>query len=1638
MEERMFNAFMNHHQQELGERIMLTTHHGRRDQHFSEFLLEIFLYEVAANIPTSKPSAFVRFDDLHYAVTIASSSMKSYGEDPEAPNQIPSEFYGLYINTAPYAPTPRDVYVYLKDEWRVSRLFKKEVTLDRTETNRSQFPLSCSLPSLTPQDHEEFQKLYSKVKPEFQDRFAAIVYGCRKYAWHHQGSGGAEVKTYGLWKIEKYTSKFNAELRRKWDMERTAAATAIIPRIPKTWAELMDRTNTAATSQLPPVDVNFNVNGDESTSSGAIGEKSKSTKKKKTKKKAAAAATNDTENTSVTSEETNFSSTTVKIPSTTASSASLVTRTAGSTIPTPSPTPKTSPSTSPTRASPILPMLPEMPPPVRDTLRKEVTEALESCYLLGVQMAIFRAKGEYDAIEVIYFQWAALHAFIMEATIGHFNDLESRRKFLLERARCKAVIANIQRGEKETQMEVRLKNAIQQSWEFNLAQDLVRHSVKLARARAIRKAAGKQSGKKENGGSTTARPTAEQNRDIPAILRDLDFFLDEYVRLFCTMTTAIPYKNAKANNIPTIVMAAARKEAKSIIMTIWNPNLPLRPALLRFLDTAVLETRIPAGIASQLIKFHDEASLEEKQNRPPLGGNQFIDDLVRSMDDEVCSDDVGVDEPDYDEPDYDDVYNMNGYYPDYGHFDDEYDDYGLDDESLEYSHDCRGENFYGRRTKVQEIDSDDDGCDDMPAAESTSTNNRNKGRRAEEIARQAAKEETERVAREEEAKRVAKKEAERAAREKELRVAREEKERTAREERERIAREEAERIAREKAERVAREEAERVTREAERVAQEAERVAREAERAAREAERIAREKAERIARAEAERIARKEAGRIALEKAEQVAEAEAKRIAMEKARKLVNDEAERAILERGERVLQYTIAEIERSTRAKNKRIARENAAEAIANMAKGVMDGSERQKLNDFNAIMQSNKTSLIALREEANRAVKLEYKCRDDRTKVENSLTSAEELLIQAHSDKLKTNRELAIQMTARDEAWRGGIEEGEKFDQGLKQKLAIGNRTTRFITDQQSKIAAILGEAAESAVKTDLHATCHVLRKRLEYLTKEIEEWHETSVKSTGAFYSLKTDVEGDARFVEEMTETIKRTEIIIEQRRKEAERKEAERMEAERMEAERIAEEKAQKRRQDQIRQDRILALRKGLVQPAQLPGQQITFDVKGINLTLRLWEPPTSVFSTMDQQISDRHLNILPTQDITNLRIQFLERLQQMFNEEYPDEGLVLKPFGSFITGLGSKSSDLDICVVCSSCQPFNARYSVQYIARFLIRNNMKDVIAIADAKVPIVKFKDNLTGIACDMNVHYPLGIYNSQLIRSYLDIDERLGRFLFVLKDFAKIHGIVDASAGFLSSYAYTIMAIVFFQDQKGNAILPRLQLKSAQPRPYNERGVLRNRVAKFENCQKDGSISTVSVEQEQKKYDCTFDTRIDLYKSYGFKNTKTVAQLLFEFFEFYSRKFDYRTSEVSALMGRVQERYSLVRDRKQVPLFNIPTSRNPYTYDDKREIWLSVSEQRYFADLDRNGGVPTGAVPIPGTFTAPSIISVSNLMESSTRNTSTGPEFLCVMDPFMHNRNVAGTCRGEKLIKVWKCFDYAYRCMALGDLDAAFTAME
>lgn len=71
---------------------------------------------------------------------------------------------------------------------------------------------------------------------------------------------------------------------------------------------------------------------------------------------------------------------------------------------------------------------------------------------------------------------------------------------------------------------------------------------------------------------------------------------------------------------------------------------------------------------------------------------------------------------------------------------------------------------------------------------------------------------------------------------------------------------------------------------------------------------------------------------------------------------------------------------------------------------------------------------------------------------------------------------------------------------------------------------------------------------------------------------------------------------------------------------------------------------------------------------------------------------------------------------------------------------------------------------------------MEKVICVSTAKVPIVKIWDPELGLACDMNVNNPTALENTRMIKTYVQIDERVRPLAMIVKYWTKRRMVNDA----------------------------------------------------------------------------------------------------------------------------------------------------------------------------------------------------------------------------------------------------------------------
>ncbi|KAJ5113881.1 hypothetical protein N7456_002415 [Penicillium angulare] len=246
-------------------------------------------------------------------------------------------------------------------------------------------------------------------------------------------------------------------------------------------------------------------------------------------------------------------------------------------------------------------------------------------------------------------------------------------------------------------------------------------------------------------------------------------------------------------------------------------------------------------------------------------------------------------------------------------------------------------------------------------------------------------------------------------------------------------------------------------------------------------------------------------------------------------------------------------------------------------------------------------------------------------------------------------------------------------------------------------------------------------------------------------------------------------------------------------------------------------------------------------------------------------IMELYDRLLPSAESDDRRRQLVRKLEKLFNDQWPGHDIKANVFGSSGNKLCSSDSDVDICITTN----FKELEHVCLLAEVLAQHGMQRVVCVSHAKVPIVKIWDPELKLACDMNVNNTLALENTRMIRTYVEVDERVRPLAMAVKHWTKRRILNDAAlGGTLSSYTWICLIINFLQT-RDPPVLPSLQA-----RPHKKRVT------------PDGLV-------------CSFDDDMKSLNGFGQKNKRSVGELLFDFFRYYGHELDYEQNVISVREG-------------------------------------------------------------------------------------------------------------------------------------------
>jgi len=300
-------------------------------------------------------------------------------------------------------------------------------------------------------------------------------------------------------------------------------------------------------------------------------------------------------------------------------------------------------------------------------------------------------------------------------------------------------------------------------------------------------------------------------------------------------------------------------------------------------------------------------------------------------------------------------------------------------------------------------------------------------------------------------------------------------------------------------------------------------------------------------------------------------------------------------------------------------------------------------------------------------------------------------------------------------------------------------------------------------------------------------------------------------------------------------------------------------------------------------------------------------PPTrEAMDKLDAELR-RIVNSLKTSPQDDAKRQALmNKFKSMISTRF--EGVRVAPFGSYVSAFHSAGSDIDISLQIDKNGPWydereeaQARRSqrggvrarrqqrqgrskraqlLRKVASELRYRNYRDVQLISKARVPLIKFKDPHTGVACDVCIEND-GVYKSAVLGVVADIDQRYRDLVFLVKLWAKHYDVNNAMEGSFNSYSLCLLCMHHLQRRNTPILPPTMML--TLPRPDLVESEQRE-LEEHERCD-DDEFDTWKVSKARVVSDASRDIaavkyRANKFVDYGKENTETLAELFVSFF--------------------------------------------------------------------------------------------------------------------------------------------------------------
>jgi len=163
----------------------------------------------------------------------------------------------------------------------------------------------------------------------------------------------------------------------------------------------------------------------------------------------------------------------------------------------------------------------------------------------------------------------------------------------------------------------------------------------------------------------------------------------------------------------------------------------------------------------------------------------------------------------------------------------------------------------------------------------------------------------------------------------------------------------------------------------------------------------------------------------------------------------------------------------------------------------------------------------------------------------------------------------------------------------------------------------------------------------------------------------------------------------------------------------------------------------------------------------------------------------------PLSDEMADRNSLFERIKYQVNQLFPQAQVCM--FGSSASCLALKGSDIDIVIFCPDVKILKL---IERIHKRLLLVKAFEYVERIEASVPILKLKDNKTGVSADIAFNRDDGIHGCLIAVTCVQLYPEMRPLYFVIKAFLRERGMDQTRKGGVCSYMLINMIVYFLQN--------------------------------------------------------------------------------------------------------------------------------------------------------------------------------------------------------------------------------------------------